>query len=59
MRNDPELFKEFCKIVFKKYFSSLIFTSPLILSDLVKLTESNKYGLGVFKQKLRSLFKNQ
>eukprot|EP00347_Sterkiella_histriomuscorum_P009398 403341366 len=56
---DHDLFTQMCKHIFKKNFSSLIYASPLILSDLVKLTESNKLGLGVFKTKLRELFKQQ
>lgn len=57
--NDPELFTTICKLIFKKHFNSLIYCSPLILSDLLKLTESNKHGLGFFKPKLRELFKSQ
>ncbi|CDW86819.1 UNKNOWN [Stylonychia lemnae] len=56
---DPELFTTICKIIFKKHFNSLIYCSPLILSDLLMLTESNKHGLGFFKSKLRALFKSQ
>jgi hypothetical protein len=38
-REDSGLFLEICKLVFKKYFKqSLIFCSPIILADLLRVT---------------------
>ena len=45
--------------MFKKYFKSLTYCSPLILAELVKLTQSNKLGLGMFQAKVLEAFKNQ
>jgi hypothetical protein len=53
------MFTTLCRFVFKKYFKSLSYCSPLILSDLLKLTQSNKHGLGLFKSKVSDVFKLQ
>jgi len=51
-----------CKLIFKKHFkTSLSLASPLILADLVLLTqntESNS-GLHVFSKKVVDLFRHQ
>lgn len=39
-REDPCLYTEICKLVFKKYFKqSLIYCSPIILADLIRVTQ--------------------
>jgi hypothetical protein len=59
-RDDPVTFTQMCKLIFKKHFkSSLSLASPLILSDLVMLTQnrSSNSGLHVFSKKVFDLFK--
>ena len=59
-REDPHLFTSVCMLIFKKHFkSSLIYCSPFILADLLKVTRSSKTGLNVFKAKVQDLFKSQ
>ena len=53
------MFVQLCKYVFKKHYKSLTYCSPLILADLLKLSESNIYGLGVFKTRLHDIFRHQ
>ena len=58
-RNDDELFANICKLIFKKALSSLSYISPLVLYDLLKLTKTNKYGLGLFTHKVKKIFDTQ
>lgn len=57
--NDIEIFKNFVKLVFKKGVKSLTYCNPLILEDLLELTERNEYGLGIFNDKLKQIFFKQ
>jgi hypothetical protein len=57
-RDNPQLFTDICKKLFKKNFSSLSQCSPLVLCDLLRLLESNKHGLNFFKDKVKRVFKN-
>jgi hypothetical protein len=61
-REDPATFTHICKLIFKKHFkSSLGYCSPLILADLLKVTQqrTGSSGLSVFKAKVFELFKRQ
>lgn len=55
--HDEDLFTQICKILFRKNFNSLIYCSPLILSDLLNLVTSGQNQLHFFKDKLNEVFK--
>ena len=53
------MFTSICKIIFKKSKASLHYISPYILADLLRLTMTNKHGLGIFKNMVQHVFNIQ
>jgi len=61
-REDSYTFTQIVKLIFRKHFkSSLTYCSPLILADLLRVTQqkTNNSGLSFFKNKVYDLFKKQ
>jgi hypothetical protein len=55
-REDDQLYMQFVKIIFRVGVNSLQYSSPIILHELLQLTETGYEGLGIFKDKVKQIF---